>query len=391
MKKNNLMDLSIDFTLLSFFITYYCFNSKEILENSVYFYFLILSSFFLIIKSFKIKIKRDRLGHLIWYGIFMSYGCLSLLWSTNKDYSLVVLKRVMQVMIMIFILTLYIDSEKKIIKIMKLNIIGQVCMIIYLFAKENNRMYFYGDVIGFDRNAIGLSVSMGTVQLYYMFLKNKNKKILFFFPIFIYVIFKTGTRKAIVFIVIFIILQLLLSQGKNVKRILKNAFIILGIIVVCIITLNTNVIMKKRLSNLFLSFTQEVTVDDSIVERKYYRLLAYNLFLEKPILGHGIFGFAAYLNKIGYWHVAYCHNNWLEILSTMGLIGFCIYYVQYFRIIVNSMCKIKNKTYIFPFIFIILLFLMEYGLVSYFDISIQLMLMLSYEILLFSEKKDKDI
>ena len=75
------------------------------------------------------------------------------------------------------------------------------------------------------------------------------------------------------------------------------------------------------------------------------------------------------MEKINYSHVAYCHNNQLELLSTLGIIGFIIYYSIYAMILIRSFKNLKkerNIDNILPFIFIITLIVFEYGIVSYY-------------------------
>lgn len=390
MRKVKLLELISNILFLSTFVLYYCYNSVEFAGNYLYYFPIVLLSLISIARLFKKKLKLDDAKHFFWYVLFFLIGLLSLIWSINRSYSLVVLKRVFITVLWIFSLTVYIDTEVKTKKIIKYNLFGLICMILLLIIKESGKTYFYGNIIGFHRNSIAISLIFGTVQLYYIYIKEKNKKILLLFPTFLYVIYKTGSRKSIIFIFLFLIFELLISQGKNVKKIVKNILIIGGIIFICYYVLNSNELLRIRMSDMFRSFFGESVQDLSVIERKYYRDLAFSLFKNKPLLGYGIFGFAAYLNNIGYSHIAYCHCNWLELLSTLGIVGFIVYYSQYFKIFIKSINLFKHNEIdtTIPLIVIVLLFAIEYGLVSYYTIEINLMLFIIFKMLSIYERSN---
>ena len=206
--------------------------------------------------------------------------------------------------------------------------------------------------------------------------------------VFFYFIYKTGSRKGFLFPILFITIVLLLSTGKNIKKILKNIIIVCGIIIAIMAILFSNELFKKRMTELFQSFQGKNVEDESVIEREYYRKEAIYIFSQNPILGNGIFGFAAYMASIGYSHIAYCHSNWFELLSTLGLVGFLIYYRQYFRIVKKaiSFFKSNNVETMLPLVAISLLFVFEYGVVTYYDIHIQTAILIMYMMLYYYER-----
>ena len=82
----------------------------------------------------------------------------------------------------------------------------------------------------------------------------------------------------------------------------------------------------------------EFEIDNSLYYRFRYMIDAYNLWLDKPIFGHGLHQFK-YVNQSGV-----SHNNFLEILVNNGFIGFISYYAFYIYIILSYFgIKIYNK------------------------------------------------
>lgn len=69
---------------------------------------------------------------------------------------------------------------------------------------------------------------------------------------------------------------------------------------------------------------------------------AWKMFSQKPILGWGWNAFAI-LAGYGY----YCHNNYLEIMVSMGIVGFLIYYAMPMTLLAGSIMQTdKNKRFL---------------------------------------------
>ena len=85
----------------------------------------------------------------------------------------------------------------------------------------------------------------------------------------------------------------------------------------------------------------------------------------------------------GYFN-AYLHNNYIELLCDGGIVGFILYYSRYVYIIYEMLRNIdkKNDGYYPCLIMIIILLIMDYGRVSYYQRHTQV-----YFILLFLELK----
>ncbi|MTL29210.1 hypothetical protein GMA84_07320, partial [Turicibacter sanguinis] len=88
----------------------------------------------------------------------------------------------------------------------------------------------------------------------------------------------------------------------------------------------------------------------------------FNIFLKKPILGNGVASSYYYFNT-------YSHNNYIEILMNNGILGFILYYSTYI-ITLLKLTKLKYNYFKFSvlcYIFISSLFILEFGLVDYYE------------------------
>jgi len=99
-------------------------------------------------------------------------------------------------------------------------------------------------------------------------------------------------------------------------------------------------LVYRRLGTLFTLFNANSSfeMDISLISRFAYMNDAYNLWLERPLFGHGLHQFK-HINQSGV-----SHNNFFEILVNNGILGFVSYYSLYIYIFISYFkIKIYNK------------------------------------------------
>ncbi len=207
----------------------------------------------------------------------------------------------------------------------------------------------------------------------------KNYGIIFLaaIPSGFFLIFSTGSRAGIlvaIMLLIYLIFQLTRSgmnllryqlgkRGMILSRNMTFAFLAIVFFVLFKLDLvrdtipTTARIFCERFSE-FWEFTQGGEGDKSTQFRYDYAKEALGLFLEKPLAGIGIDNFKS-LN------IGYAHNNYLELLADLGIVGFILYYLglyTFFRKIQKSKHIMKNL-----FLFFLLLRLVaDLTIVSYY-------------------------
>ena len=245
-----------------------------------------------------------------------------------------------------------------------------------------------GNVTGLHVNTAGIRMATSSLLcLYFLHEKDVNKKEKFFylfcFILFIILAFLTGSKKAIIILFCGIILfELYLSKG--LKFIFKMfAFFLVAIVLYHLLMNNIyfqNVI-GRRMSLFLETITGNAETDYSFIERKFYIEEAKKLFLEYPIFGYGGNNFMSHIRNIGYSHIAYSHNNFFELLSTLGIIGFVIYYYMWIRIIYMLIKNYLNQKINLILIFMVIIiinFVMDYGHVCYYTDFNILLLIIAY-------------
>src|SRR5699024_11610138 len=99
-------------------------------------------------------------------------------------------------------------------------------------------------------------------------------------------------------------------------------------------------------------------------------------FEERPLFGHGIDSFRQlYFNYVGDYR--YSHNNYVELLVSVGVFGTVIYYFGLLSVLKKSFNK-TNPYLIFPFVVIATILIIDYGLVSYTSYLIQYFICLAF-------------
>ena len=127
-----------------------------------------------------------------------------------------------------------------------------------------------------------------------------------------------------------------------------------------------------RLEGAIAIITGRGSADSSALLRAEYIEVGWEAFKENPILGYGINNYRL-INLQATGHQTYSHNNFIEILVGIGIVGFFIYYSFYLKLTVDYI-KVYLKRLTTPLIntiavCFIMMFLMHVAVVSYYSIG----------------------
>lgn len=220
-------------------------------------------------------------------------------------------------------------------------------------------------------NKISKKNIFGFNYFYFIFFIN----ILFLFPI-----LYSGERLSI-----FMYLAINILICINFKNILKSIyFIVFLIFLTFLIIFNNEVFFKRFISHTYHSFTgkleSKINSETNMVEQpiktfkifssehQSHVIIAYNMFLDRPILGHGIRMYRKVCETPKYYLgerscTTHPHNILAQFISELGIVGFLFYLfffiwilykffiIFYFPIISNIFEKVLLSSilvYIFP-------------------------------------------
>jgi len=358
--------------LLLTILSLYILNVKSGNTNYISLFLISFTLFILITINLKNKLIISR--SFKWYFKFSVFSIMSFLYSIEPINSINMIPTFIINLMIIFIITNYINSKEHLINVIKIiAICGFINSLVLLFASS------YTNVDTYNRVGTGIgNVNLIAIQICYslifsfILIKYTNKKLKYIIMIsFMGVsILFTGARQVFLMICVFLLAWLFLKDYKNIVKNMRN--IIIGIIVISILLV---LIMKvdflymllgSRIEEMLHLLSGQNVAEHSLNSRANMIKSGIEWFKSSPILGYGIDTYKVmYNNSFGVNY--YAHNNYIEILVDLGLIGCVTYYVFYFKLLKN-LYKFKlheNYTACILFCLVIAQFFLDIAFVSY--------------------------
>ena len=334
----------------------------------------------------------------LWILVFIGFACASIIWAESASNAFSVAQTLISNVITLMIIRSGIKTKKDIELILMSFVISCFINGIYILSYSKESLLALNDAIGYEyrlgmnmeggewnANTIGLMMSTSVVSLLYFF-KKINSKLMRLLIIglnvfFISLALLSGSRKALIMIILGLLLYLFLtSKGKIVRNVIV---VLIAIYVIMYAVQNIPFFYKTlgyRVEGLMAFITGEGTVDNSTVVRNQIIDAAMQVFKQYPITGCGINCFSMFNVSITGYEL-YSHNNFTELLSCLGIIGFSLYYSGYAYIIYSLFIK-RKKDELTSLLFsaILITTILEYAFVSYYDFMIGLIVMLCFAV-----------
>ncbi len=279
------------------------------------------------------------------YSIFMGYSVFSLLWSINIQKSLVLLRILGKMYVMIVVATMYFTRENTVKTAMRLLYISTMisCLYVVLHASESEWIRSsIGKAQGMDTVRFAVKMSFCVYMALYYWIKNPKAVVhLAVMIVFSLLMLRTAKKTSLVFLFAAIALFMLL-RPKTLHEKLK----VLGGITVTVLLVIAAIYMIPALresigvrifgfvKTLFLGTDADASTTARIMLMKH----TVQSIKNNPVFGNGINATRSYLEQIGWNHVTYAHNNYLEILSASGIIGFVLFYSNH----VSALLELKK-------------------------------------------------
>lgn len=289
----------------------------------------------------------------------------------------------------------YTDNRNKFIK-QYIGVVFIFALYTIIFSREDlfsgrlgwEMPYFLGLKGEYNPNTIGLSCSFASIFCLYLFVEKKNRKTIYLMIFFSFVILLTGSRKSLIMISVMYILYPVIYYKKNRFSlvIISSAILVSIYITIIIVPIFYNII-GYRVQDVINGFLNDNTFQESsAISRQNIIVVANQLFVQKPIFGYGIDSFRLISNLYG----SYAHNNYYEMLIGGGIIGTILYYLLYIYLII-SLYKLNKKDVSMSclmYLFVVVLAIVDYTLVSYLDREVMMMLFVGYSIILDNRNLD---
>ena len=328
----------------------------------------------------KIKIK---IGAYQWFFlVFIVYSLLTSVWAMNASDTLTMSRTLFRILVCSSLLYFYYVEQDDVGALLRAIMWAGYIVAIYSIifygldtvlaatAGANTRLQNdYSNI-----NSIGMACALTCVIQFHEFIFDKFRlwKAFFLLPT-ILMMAATQSRKAMILAILGILAVVVLKNADN-KNFIKGFFKVvtgLAVVTVCLVAISKIEIfsgINERLTSMFNMFTGEGDVDHSAELRNEMIALGIEWWKQYPVGGIGIANphilGAEYLN-----FDAYLHNNFVELLCGGGVIAFLIYYSMYVYLFINlwKYRRADKKFFSICFIWLILMFAMDYGMVSYYS------------------------
>lgn len=364
------------FMFSSFYIFYYYSWGKYLLAvcAAVIFVFGVLRH-----TGFNGKIKLEAFHFFLL--LFALFCFLSVIWSMNKSASMARGFTIVQILICYSLVMVYykrfgdIDALLScimwagyVIAIYTIFSYGGIRSIAVLMSLSKRLDSQYANV-----NSIGMICAVACIIQYYRIIyKKKFASALLAIPA-IVIVAATQSRKSIILLVIGILGLTMLRNYDKKKLVISvvkmiAAIAVAAVLLQLVLSLEMFSGVSRRMQGLLSFFTGEGDVDSSTKTRQRFIQLGIEQFFKTPFLGIGIGSTGEMLaQQIG--HRTYLHNNFVELLASGGIVGFCVYYSIYVYLAYN-LWKLREFSKGESDICLIILgivLVMDYGLVSYYQ------------------------
>ncbi len=335
---------------------------------------------------------------LIWYGLFTVFAVASYAWAINPQSVMLRFKMLLEVLVVSFGVTTYISTKERLYRFF--NILCSAITILGFALLARTPVNQWLD--GFNNNEIikGLNINaasqmMTICVMITFYLAYVEQKRLYYLPMLFFTAMAlfSGSRKAFLMVGLAFIMIIVLNFGK--KKYFLNLCIIIGIVIaICIAVFKIPTlydVIGYRMESMIEHYVLGVESDTSLWQRSMYIKKGWEYFMDSPFIGNGLNNFGYLFKETGIYG-AYAHNNFIELLSGVGIVGFVLYYWFHAYLIINLGIMVfrKKKIAILGFTYMLIFTVFEYGIVSYYDRFLSTFVCMSFVILSMLKTEDEN-
>lgn len=316
------------------------------------------------------------------YIVMIVYVLITIFFEDYLSYTIQRIITMVQIVIINVVIVNYIKTIKDIKRTMKYCIYASVFSGIYRLIDGGYAQIFSNrssnEILIVGANNLATIMAIVFLMAIYFAVNQADSKLIWW----VYAAFIgsiglfTGSRKAVLAMGVGIIVFIILSGKRNLLKKLLLLMIISVLGWIIFMKVPAFSLAKERFLMMFGLFSNS-NVDDSTLIRKEMIEIGMEAFYKNPIFGYGVGFIGGELVPSHFGYSTYLHNNYVELLVGLGLIGACLYYCVH-TIIIAKLIKIRGS-HSFRNLFlsiIISLLIIDIGAVSYYDKFTQFILTL---------------
>ena len=335
------------------------------------------------------SIKKVKIPFLIkGYFLFVLYAGLSVYWAIDQQLAQAMFWRVAAISYLL--LLFYLLNEKYDLKTYFVQ--GLVSLVVLNFVLYFSPLILSSMIEGSLRYSGTFSNSneLAVVVLFTIFFYTKLRQdntftssplYYLFLVLSVFLIFTTGSRKGFVFGLLIVFFSILCSRKSRSKFLFITGYI-LGGTIVGYFAISTGFLgdleTVERLSE-FKEFLNGGEGDGSTRWRFYFMQEGIEIFTQNPFFGVGLDNFQTFFGKD-----LYAHNNYVEILADLGILGFFFLYAIYLYLFIFLK---RHKATFMDYLFLFILLALEFFMVSYYMRPFWISLLIFYAMI---EDKNQD-
>jgi len=231
-----------------------------------------------------------------------------------------------------------------------------------------------GASIGYNANEFGFIFAYGTTIAVFLAHHRKTNSYLVIAIFFGLLCLFSGSRTAFAVMIIALVIYTMgfyYVKG-GIDRLGKGILILVLLLIgVWVLIMNNEFlfsILGSRIESFYFTLIRGQSNESSVTTRVGMMRDAITIFSQAPLLGHGLNFFR---KASGY--NTYSHNNYTELLVSIGLIGTIVYYSLFIRILFQSIKffkKTKAPIYLCSIALVVAAMVGDLGTVSYYRESL---------------------
>lgn len=327
--------------------------------------------------------------YLLWSFVFFSISLISAVYAIDQYVSLKQAFNVLRILLVTNSLVFFVGNNKaKLDFVLHSVIVSAIFLGVTLAIKTDISIWGttrLGSSINMNSNDLGLNMAISSIIAMY-FGKEKRNYLYYAFALMAsFITFMSGSRKAFFLVIIGYLLIHVLTTKKRYKLILVIPMVVTVILMIWSLAMEIpffyNVI-GNRILEMINGFLGIGYADFSTLIRIRMIEFGIELFKARPILGYGLANYAI-LSPFS----TYAHNNYIELIVGVGLLGLILYYFAYLYLIRMHLKYFKRIPYSSLFLTLLVgLIIMEFGLVSYYIEIYQIIIASAFSAITISKK-----
>jgi len=327
-----------------------------------------------------------------WLLCFWGFCAFSILWASSASLVTTVLKSAVMHIFILLMIRSSIRSKKDLERLIMILILASIVNSLYLMAISMGGGSSGGSGVtdrlgseeGWNANSVGMMAAVGSLFIIYYMLKTRKtsmKIILFLLACgMVFVSLISGSRKALLIVLVGIAVYLFLMSGK--KRLTSWILLITFALVLMYVIMKVPFfysIIGWRVEEMIEALLGIGSGDSSFQSRKVLISAAIDAWMESPIIGHGLDCFRIF-GKIATGRDYYAHNNYVELLADIGVVGTLIYYSAHIYAGRKLLRQLKNRdrTAMLCLTLLGIVLMVDIACVSYVDFLFEIVIMILF-------------